>query len=320
MGENTKTMKVHQNIVINGVDYGDHKSRKSSKFCNEGKWNTFILPLLPKDSKDMTFIELGSNAGLYLRMAEDYGFHTVIGLENDPNAHSMAVQYRDSLRMKFTPILGTYSEQYPYDFPLADVTLLANFHYHLRMQDFPSLLNNLEWKTRYCIIVSVRNVNVHWMVDPKVEAVRRYFKDWKEVGFVSKSFKKDPHPRKGMYGICFESQLKRIPLVDLRRPDGKELQYSNAFSNFIRKTANHESFNMERNLYFRKVHHQKIKKMAYEDIQAYVIRRQNMILDIIEKGQKSPIIVNAENQVLDGGLRISVARALGYTSIIGRVL
>ena len=94
--------RVHQNIVVNGRDWGDRSVRKHSKFCNEGKWNNFINPLLPADCTDMTLVEIGCNAGLFLRMAKEKGFANVLGIESDLNAYNMALKYRDSLKMDYT--------------------------------------------------------------------------------------------------------------------------------------------------------------------------------------------------------------------------
>ena len=73
--------KLYQNIKVPGrrLPYEDTR-RKDSAFWNEGKWNNFIKPLLPKYCKNKTFIEIGSNAGMFLKMAEDKGFKHVIGI------------------------------------------------------------------------------------------------------------------------------------------------------------------------------------------------------------------------------------------------
>ena len=168
---------------------GDADVRKRSKFCNEGKWENFIAPLLPEGD---VFIEYGSNAGMYLKLArEKYG--TVIGLERNANDCEVARTY---LKDTDCQVIHRQIDEHIDDLPLADVTLLANFHYHQHIDEFRRLLDVLEHRTCYALIVSVREPQRHWRAQAGVEDVLGYFRHWelaKQIPFVPASG--DPHPR-----------------------------------------------------------------------------------------------------------------------------
>ena len=73
------------------LDDGKSTHRKNareqhSKFWNEGKFNNFVAPLLPSDPKDMTFLDLGCNSGLFLKLAKDYGFRNAVGVDSNEGA------------------------------------------------------------------------------------------------------------------------------------------------------------------------------------------------------------------------------------------
>jgi len=204
-------MRVHQNIIIDGVDYGDKKSRKYSKFCNEGKWNNFIAPLLPKDCSEMTFVEMGSNAGMYLKLAQEKGFRRVVGLEADKEAYNMALNYVDCELLN-----NKLDEHFDYNnIPAADVTLLANFHYHIFIPVFLHYLNIIRRKTKYIIIVTAGVRTTHHFPNTDLTSIREYFRAWKEVAVIDNINKEgDPHPR-DMWSIMFESELKRVPILEI---------------------------------------------------------------------------------------------------------
>ena len=56
-------------------------NEKDSKFLNKGKFDTFIAPFLPEDCTDMIFVEMGCNASLFLKLAEEHGFSKVLGFD-----------------------------------------------------------------------------------------------------------------------------------------------------------------------------------------------------------------------------------------------
>ncbi|HUV84330.1 MAG TPA: hypothetical protein VMV86_01395 [Methanosarcinales archaeon] len=210
-------MKVHQNIVIDGVDYGDRKSRKNSKFCNEGKWYNFVAPLLPDDCSEMTFMEMGANAGMYLKLAQDKGFKQVIGMEADKEAYHMALNYVDC-EMWNTKL----DEHFDYDtIPATDVTLLANFHYHIFMPVFLHYLNILRRKTKYVIVVTAGVKTSRHFPNTDLNSIREYFKLWEEVAAIDDVSKEgDPHPR-DMQSILFKSELQRVSIPDITSALGR---------------------------------------------------------------------------------------------------
>ena len=208
-------MKVHQNIVIDGVDYGDKGRRRYSKFCNEGKWTNFIEPHIPNED-EMTFVDMGCNAGMFLKLAKSK-FKRVFGLEADTEAYNMALKYVDCdiLNKKL-------DENFDYDsIPVADVTLLANFHYHIFMPVFLHYINLIRRKTRYLIVVSARIKTRKHFPDTDLGSVREYFKLWEEVGAIDNvSTEGDPHPR-DMFSVAFKTDLQRVPIKEIEDKMGR---------------------------------------------------------------------------------------------------
>ena len=84
----------YQNVDGVAAAVFKNPDRKESKFWNEGKWHNFIEPLLPEERG--TFIEIGCNAGLFLKLAMDVGFRDVIGIEASLQRIGQARQYRES--------------------------------------------------------------------------------------------------------------------------------------------------------------------------------------------------------------------------------
>ena len=70
------------------------KQEKGSKFWNKGKWDNFVLPFLPDDCGEMTLIDMGCNAGIFLKLAEDKGFKQVIGVDSNREAVKKALFYK----------------------------------------------------------------------------------------------------------------------------------------------------------------------------------------------------------------------------------
>ena len=108
-------MRTYQNIEIDGVDIGLTPAKKGSRFCNEGKWENFINPLLPNDCRDQVFVEMGCNAGLFLKMAKEKGFRDVVGVEQSTRTYRSARKYRDSLGLDYEILNRMVGEHFDYD-------------------------------------------------------------------------------------------------------------------------------------------------------------------------------------------------------------
>jgi len=330
-------MKVHQNIVIDGVDLGDRTTRKNSKFCNEGKWDNFVDPLLPDNCYDMTIVEMGCNAGLFLKMAKERGFHTVVGVEMVGTNCYAAKKYRDSLGMDYKVLnrtLGNYivgtskggiainpnsADYREFDFdeiPAADVTLLANFHYHLDINTFLMYLDRLRIKTRYCIVVSAKVRSAHWKANPDMNSLRVYFRDWEEVGSVyPPSTDGDPHKRV-MFSMLFKSpMLRRVDIDTIHSRRGENAERDIEFAESIRDS---DYINDIRELPFYERQKLLRGKWSEDDVDSFVKGKVKLLRDVKENGIREPLLIRSDGRIIDGGHRLLMYKVLGRQGVIAR--
>lgn len=305
-------LKVHQNIILDGQDMGDGAVRKDSKFCNEGKWNNFIEPILPIGD---IFVEYGSNAGLFLRLAKEQEYETVIGLERDKNACEVAKKYRDEHKLDYR-IIQTQIDK-DTDIPLADVTLLANFHYHQHIADFLQLLDKLETKTCYCLIVSVNEAVPVWRAQAYQRDVKRYFSGWRLAGLINPIDPTgDPHPRQ-MFSYLYQSQkLGRVSLNNLEFRKG---EHYDAMAEFAEMIIENPKTEVKKTKYYKLKKLGRQNKWSQKRLDEFVQGKRDLILDIQKNGTKEPIILDRNFVIADGLHRYFAVKALGHNSIIARI-
>ncbi len=326
-------MKLYQNLP--GFDEVDPKRRKS-EYWNVGKWKNFINPLLPKDCKNMTFIDMGCNAGLFLKMAKDKGFGKCIGIEKSRSTLKEGEKYRKKTGYDYQLLNQTMGVDFNLDrMPVADVTLLANVHYYMKVGDFLEYLDKLRRKTLYCIVVTSnhKSPSHHWRPSGMIPDVRNYFKEWIEEDAIyrvkyNSRLLNDPAPRK-LWSLRFKSQLKRVKIDDLKwgasgHSSGKHL-LRDELAEIVLQRGKYDR------TYFDLRDSEHIKKTRYfrtwvsrdwtEDRALdFTIERLNTMLDVSLNGMKKPIWIQLDNKIIDGGHRVSIMKALGYKYIIGRVI
>jgi SAM-dependent methyltransferase len=315
-------MRVHQNIVLDGQDIGERSSLRYSKFCNEGKWDNFIAPLLPEDCSEMTFVEIGCNAGLFLRLATERGFSRVVGVEADKNAYRTAIKYRDSLGMSYRIHHALVGEQFNFDLlPAADVVLMANVHYYMTIPQFIYVLDHLIHKVRRCIIVSIhRPRSKFWLAGRDLSAVRGKFAEWQEVSYVpTVEAEGDPHPRP-MYSVAFDSKIARISIEGVRALQEYHLADAKVSKDFINKCL-HRIFDVRSTRYYHRELRTDLRRSphpgqpdAFERVQV----KKGLIRDIRDNGMKEPILIDSDGKLLDGVHRLLTLEVMGCKTILAR--
>ena len=322
--------KLYQNIKIDGQDLGRNPKKKYSKFWNEGKWDTFINPLLPEDCADMTFVEVGCNAGLFLKMAEKKGFRDVVGFDKSRSTIKEGVRYRDSLGLKYKILYRTVDHNFNFDeIPVADVTVLSTVHYYFTLNDWLKYLDQLQYKTQYCLIVSrhLKKTN-HWVPSTEFSDIRLYFKDWKEIGAICDiSSKRDPYPRdEELYSLMFESRLKRRKIDDIYIKNvrlGRSTQCAKRMiiplKKLAKEVAQNDTINVL-NTEFYKEHIDRRDKKRHKNARKFVQEKIDVMYDVKHNGLKEPLLVQLSGQISDGGHRLAILKEMGYKSVMTRII
>jgi len=285
------------------------KTEVGSKFWNKGKWDNFVAPFLPDNCSGMTLVEMGCNAGVFLKEAEDRGFERVVGVDSDKMSVERGRSWRDRHGMSYKFLLRRMEEALD-DLPVADYTILANSHYYFTINDWLDYLDRLQYKTRYCIIVTAqkRKGNRCW-ARADLEGIRNYFKTWKEMGFIEgPALEGDPHPRQ-LWSLYFQStHIDRV------------ITNSLDCGNHVQDEFYGE---IDAGKHYKDTRYYKIlkpyrKEWSEEKLNIWVEGRIKVYNDLKENGLKKPILIDSNNLILDGNHRYSMMRHLGYKSILVR--
>lgn len=307
--------KCYQNIVIDGQQMSE--KHNNVPHYGESKWEKFIEPLLPKDCKGKTFIEIGCSEGLYLNKAKDKGFKRVIGIESNKDAIEWARKYRtdngndyEILHRKMTNVgnasifaLNTLRGEKCLcltadELPVSDVVLLSNVHYFLPKKFILQTLDTFLRKTIYCIIVSWNDSRIKrkYKSSPSKELVENYFKNWEMVQSIV---------NERMYSILFKSNLCRYNITQIMMNTyGQDVMGDRKKLNRI----------------FRKRHEKYLLKRGNSNEQIKKCKEYfaGLRKDIERLGIKEPILIDDEGKLVDGAHRMWIERKKGIESIIAR--
>jgi len=320
--------KLYQNLHIDGEDFNvQNPKKKDSKFWNEGKFKNFIEPHLPEFCTDMTFVEMGCNAGLFLKMAKDKGFRIAVGVEKNKTPVKEGKRYRDILGYDYKILKrslgGKFGEKGSFDIdeiPTADFTVMSTFHYYIDINTWMKYIDALKNKTRFVIIVSRHTKQRHWRALSDLEPVRRYFRDWKEVSYIEPISKKgDPAPR-NLWSICFESNLKRVSIDTIKRQKSEKNRMYNAVRELSDEVAENKDISVFDTEYYKRWVERKSGKWHPKLIKKFVSNKFELLKSIKENGQIDPLIVQEDMKLSDGGHRLAILESLGNKSVIVRVV
>jgi SAM-dependent methyltransferase len=304
---------LYQNIGLD--DQCVDPKRKHSKFWNEGKWENYIVPFLPSgvECRDQTFVDVGCNAGLFLKLARQRGFRDVIGVEEDKKACERAEAYRKDLGLDYKILHRSIGKDFSFEeLPVADFTLLSNVHYYWKIDAWLDYLDQLQYKTVHCLVIT-RHLKrrAHWRASGELDMVRNYFKDWEEMGAVYHvRAGRDPSPRV-LWALLFRSKLRRKKIADIRLGIREE-------EDDLPKMDLIEGNNL--NPYFKALEARVGKKWSAEQLAEFVQAKVDLIKSIKKHGMKKPVIVQLDNKLIDGEHRLLLLKELGYNSIITRII
>ena len=318
----------YQTLEVDGVEqvFEDTK-RADSKFWNEGKWNTFIEPLLPDERR--TFLEIGCNAGLFLNMAKDAGFERIIGVECNRQIFEQAKAYRNSVGGDWRLEHQCVREDFDFEqFPLADVVLISNTHYYMPVHVFSRLVDGLRNRCLYCIVVSARakrrSGNAAW----DWNHVHGYFADWEKINSVAGiSGEDDPTPRDTMFSVLFKGNLIALDVDSIYDPwmeasvseDHRSHGLAPSMEDFFQKVLNGDDFVYEDTDYYKYWMERKSSR-GEEWVRDYLVRKSMLARDVQKNGMLTPVYYGRRNKTLDGIHRLSIAKQLGHRYVLTRII
>ena len=317
-------VKLYQNIDMDGVQV-QNENRKDSQFWNEGKFNNFVKPHLPENATDMTFVEMGSNAGMFLKMAIDHGFKNAVGFEKDKTPVRIGNQYRDEIGYNYKLFKHTLGGQFgdPGTFnidkvPVSDVTLMSTFHYYIDINSWLKYIHRLKYKTKRVVIIS-RTVRFrHWKALSDIGSVRKYFKNWKENKYVpqlSEEIKKVDSSPRNIWSISFNSPLERIAIEDIKTESEDDSMYI-AIQKLAEEINQGDIKDIQDTDYYKAWIKRKQGRWPIKFTNNFVTNKYNMMMSIKDNGLMDPLIVGKNNKLYDGGHRLAVMKAFGYKSVI----
>jgi len=301
--------KWYQEATINGVKM---KQRRQSD-TNEKRWKNLIEPLLPfRDGDSRLFVELGSNAGFYLRKMADLGFET-IGVEIEDEFVAQA-KYWEENEPKGT--ITIQMDLNDYKMKACQIVLLANIHYWLTPEQVTALVKKLRRYALYVIVVGrFKQMRAH-KSDCRMKPLQKSFKGWlqgevtedgKHFGTV---FKNPKLVEKDTFQLGFHQQLM------------KSRRFLPSFSKMVQDVRDGKLDKLDKDhAYYRYLQWRKDPERDRR-----FIDKLNLINDVLRDSIVEPLIVGRivngkfnSNRLYDGDHRYILARELGIKRLICKI-
>ena len=209
--------------------------------------------------------------------------------------------------------------------PVADVTLLSTFHYYIDINAWIKYLDRLIAKTCSVLIVSRTKLdNGHWMAQAGTESIAGYFRNWTgPVGQVypSPSKEGDPKPR-DLYAVMYQSPLiERVPISDIDAHDHAGDSMYAAMMDLAQRIASRDPFDPMETDYAERWRERKHGDWSEKTVHRFVDLKVGIMESVRDVGQKDALIVQRDSMCLsDGGHRLAMLKALGYQSVIVRLV
>lgn len=323
-----RNIKYYQNLNMPGDTDQEKARRKDSHYWNEGKWNNFIAPFLPENCEDMTFVEVGCNSGLFLKLAKERGFRDVVGVEKDKGTYERAIEYKKYNGYDYRLLHREVGHDFSFDeLPAADFTLLANVHYYFRLGDWIRYLDRLRYKTCYCIIVSSHafSERERWWPKRSINGIRWTFRDWEEVRAKYRAHhgwrEKGDQARRELHSHLFRSTLRRKKFSELNLGAiGTPAKYIRDHGDPFREMTEKGLTDLTKTAYYKVWEERMGDKWSKKRIHEFVKEKAKTMIDVRKNGMRNPIIVRPDDTVIDGAHRTALLKELGYKSIITRTL
>lgn len=304
-------MKAFETYQLLGGEELTERDKKQigSKFWGQGKWDNFVLPHLPEDCSELSLVDMGCNAGLFLKFAKDKGFKKAIGVDYNRESVDRGNRWAKENGYDYK-IIKTEMNHIIDDLPIVDYTVLANAHYYFRVADWLDYVDKLRTKSHRVIIVTTHKkfINRCW-AEADTESIRTYFKDWKEVSYVPElPTEGDPDPRR-MWSFCFESPV--LEKVDIDSINCRNNVQNGLYIDLLAGVDYHKT------KYYRILKKYRAKWKP-ETLEKFMQDKVAVFNSIKEVGQMKPLIYNKDNIILDGNHRHLMLKRLGYKMIFGR--
>lgn len=319
---------IYQNL---GEGYpAENPNRAESRFWNQGRWHCFVLPLLgqtdPAPLPEQVFVEIGCNAGLFLRAAIDYGFGTAVGVEKSGNAVRHGRRYRDENNYTYDLRNGTFGLDVSLDdLPVCDVLLLSTVHYYFPIQAWYRMLDLLPGRARNVIFVSRHMMLDHNRPQSCMRDLVDTFSDdrWEAVDSVTDvPVTNDPNQRPDLFSMMFKSRsLKREPIERFLVGDNDLMTV--ALQELGDLVANGEPIVLAETSYFKEMQRRKDHRWGEEAVIRYVTEKIAMMADVRDHGLQEPILAHPTDHwrsrhLVDGGHRLVLLNGLGHTTALTR--
>lgn len=295
--------KWYQEAIIDGVAM----PKQRTKDTNERRWCEFIKPLLPP--RKGLFVDLGCNAGFYMRNAVDEGYRA-LGVEID-DEYVQHAHYWEKKDPKGVEIVQ--ADISTYDIPACTVALLANVHYWLTPKQLARLIQKLQERACMVLVVGRNQLSPIHESPCDVDELRKQFIHFKEVTSI--------HGEKH-YSILFKNPyIISVTVNTLWKYQqlSRSQWFVPAFSELIDDDSDplHSSYYryLQRRIFTKKI-----------DARATLLRHVALIKDVKRRGITRPLLLGRMKhgrysplRLDDGDHRLILAKKLGIQDVICKV-